>query len=949
MKNILLLILFLSSAAGVSAQCLYLTNCPSSLPVCDYSGNDFALWNKPYWWDATNQTFDLSEAPCITSAIANDTCANAVITAKYLLFLDLDNDSIQETVIKSWAPPAPGTVNYNNYQNANYDGGEVRVFDDRAVAANEKYQFALQTELNGNALTARLRWNSPAAPNTLVDVELPYAVAHKIRWIFEDNFGNSKTCEYPISVSDCKKPTVVCLNGLSVNIMPTGLIQMWASDFLQYMEDNATPTPHLDLAIRPSGTGTGFPVDGNGNPIQGVVFNCNQLGVQPVELWSRDAAGNADYCETYVIVQDNANNCNGGGSGGNEPPIVVCLNGLSVGLQASGTVSVSATSLLQTAYDNHTPFTSLDFGVRRSGTGAGFPVDGNGNPIDHVVLNDQELGVVALEIWARDEDGNADYCETYVIVQEYNGNSGSAPTIYCLNGLSVNIMPTGMIQLWAADFLQYAEDDNTPTNQIQLAIRKIGTGTGFPVDGNGNPIQHVVYDCSEIGTQPIELWARDLDGNVSYCETYALIQDGLGSCTGAVNIDLTLCINRWCDNAVVTGVANSLGNVPLDANGCYHLDSVAFNLPNQSNIIITPSKDGDPANGVTPLDLVRISRHILGLDPLPTYGIIAADVNRSGSITSFDNVELKKLILGIYDELPNNTSWRFVRAGVVFPNPNNPFQGALEEYISIPQDSLGIGLQVGFTAIKVGDVDCDGNPGALAPANDRQVQFLSLPDMTLAAGATADIPVSFADAGSWLAMQAGWAYNPQQLEIVSVIPGNLPGLDPTSFATPSPGVFNMAWYTQNAHSVNPGETLFTLRLRARIPLHLQEALRLTQRAATTPHGLDAIGYDSHETPVNFQLAFRGAGTSEQANEVFQAQPNPTAAGAGIPVRLVSDEKVQVSIVDISGKRTWQQEFTLPAGMHLLDIPAAALPSAGVYHWQVRAGATVAGGKLVRGF
>ena len=39
-----------------------------------------------------------------------------------------------------------------------------------------------------------------------------------------------------------------------------------------------------------------------------------KLGTQCVELWAIDAAGNADYCETYVIIQDNLGNCCGAGS-----------------------------------------------------------------------------------------------------------------------------------------------------------------------------------------------------------------------------------------------------------------------------------------------------------------------------------------------------------------------------------------------------------------------------------------------------------------------------------------------------------------------------------------------------------------------------------------------------------------------------------------------------------
>jgi len=34
-------------------------------------------------------------------------------------------------------------------------------------------------------------------------------------------------------------------------------------------------------------------------------------------------------------------------------------------------------------------------------------------------------------------------------------------------------------------------------------------------------------------------------------------------------------------------------------------------------------------------------------------------------------VEIRKLILGLYTDLPNNKSWRFVDHAFVFPNPNN--------------------------------------------------------------------------------------------------------------------------------------------------------------------------------------------------------------------------------------------------------------------------------------
>jgi hypothetical protein len=288
--------------------------CPDTVvQVCDYTPNDGLLWNDATWFDATIGQHDLCEAPSDLSVTATDSCTGSGVNVHYLLFLDLDGDGVMETVVNSINPPAPGTVNFGNAGNPNFSGGEVRPFDHRAVAANQLYRFDLQNEVTGNSKKVSLRWTTVQSPNTYVVPELPYGT-HKIKWIVEDGCGNETVCEYTFTVRDCKPPTVVCFNGLAVNIMPTGMIQLWAVDFLQYGEDNCTPAPQLVYGIRPAGAGSGFPLDGAGQPITSVTFTCDDLGTQPVELWVMDAAGNADFCQTYLLVQDNMAVCNQGDS-----------------------------------------------------------------------------------------------------------------------------------------------------------------------------------------------------------------------------------------------------------------------------------------------------------------------------------------------------------------------------------------------------------------------------------------------------------------------------------------------------------------------------------------------------------------------------------------------------------------------------------------------------------
>ncbi|TNE56828.1 MAG: HYR domain-containing protein, partial [Bacteroidetes bacterium] len=279
-------------------------NCPASpVEICDLTPNDGLFWNASYWYDNVTGSHDLCEAPTDLTITATDSCSGANVNVRYLLFLDLDGDGDMETVVSSTNLPGFNNINYNNAYNPNFGGGTPRQFDGRPVLSNQKYGFTIETTVSGNAKTASVRWNTQQQPTNYVVPQLPYG-NHKIKWIVEDGCGNETVCEYAFEVKDCKKPTVVCLNGLSVNIMPTQMITLWANDFLQYTEDNCTPSDKLVIGIRKSGAGTGFPLNPDGTPQTSVTFDCNELGTQLVELWSMDLAGNADYCETYVIVQD---------------------------------------------------------------------------------------------------------------------------------------------------------------------------------------------------------------------------------------------------------------------------------------------------------------------------------------------------------------------------------------------------------------------------------------------------------------------------------------------------------------------------------------------------------------------------------------------------------------------------------------------------------------------
>jgi hypothetical protein len=136
--------------------------------------------------------------------------------------------------------------------------------------------------------------------------------------------------------------------------------------------------------------------------------------------------------------------------------------------------------------------------------------------------------------------------------------------------------------------------------------------------------------------------------------------------------------------------------------------------------------------GVNLLDVLKVQRHLLGLQPLDFWGQVASDVNKSSNITTSDIVEMRKLILGAYYSFPNVRSWEYfteeqLNTGAV--NPFNQFpnsQSAIDiwNFQTLLIDNPDLQLPP-FLGAKMGDVsgDCKAcsNKNAVLPIHDLQV------------------------------------------------------------------------------------------------------------------------------------------------------------------------------------------------------------------------------------
>lgn len=471
------------------------------------------------------------------------------------------------------------------------------------------------------------------------------------------------------------------------------------------------------------------------------------------------------------------------------------------------------------------------------------------------------------------------------------------PTIVCITSTVANLFQTGQISLWDTDFIQSLSDNETPTGQIKTGIRMAGMGTGFPVDMFGNPVTSVTFGCNEIGVQVVELWAIDASGNADYCQANLEITDISDFCNGSLEDTIQVCVHAGCNGAPMAGVTIQLDGTVIFQPPFSIIDSVTgvdgcatIVVPNNtSNYTLFPNLDDDPLNGVTTFDLLLIAKHITGVEPLDNpYKMIAADANKSGSITSFDLVELRKLIMGIYSELPNNTAWRFVDAGFMFPNPMNPFMTAFPEVISVSNSSTL--TDTSFLGIKVGDVDCTADLDGAAGPPDYPDAFLGMPDTVLVAGQVYDIPIFMTQNGTWQGYQFALDFDPQKLEVVDFIPN--PIVPPGYWHLIPSGKLTTSWTQYDVPiGFGPNNPLTTIRFRALQNLVLKEVVSINNT------GLHAEGYagttaEKHDLLLSFVPQFK---TGISSADKTEPGIDPTQLGDFEPPTLVCDNSVIVNV------------------------------------------------------
>ncbi len=672
---------------------------------------------------------------------------------------------------------------------------------------------------------------------------------------------------------------------------------------------------------------------------------------QVIKVLDEDGPAFVAPCETVVLcVEDEGVSlpANNQAFLGEEDPL---SSSCSVHLNLSRVVHETCSDIVK--YDVKIyPFNGTEYVVVKSTTTA--VVDSNNdatltfdtrqvttNPIirrDGIPYNSQFCGDYHRILWSvEDGCGNWSHCEYLFRLEDCK-----KPSPVCINGLSTVVMPVGgQVTVWAKDFNASSFDDCTPA-------------AGLLYSFSGDTYQpSYTYNCDNVPAFGVELstqvWVADGgtddncngiiswgERNKDYCTTTIVITDNAGVCdTSGGSILAGEVLTEDVQTVELVGVSlNAPGHVfptyVTTTNGQYNFNNLV--LP--SEFEVNAERNDNHRNGVSTLDLVKIQKHLLGIEAINSpYDLIAADANNSQTVSAIDLIELRKLILGLYTQLPANQSWRFVDKDFQFADPTSPWPFVE----SINMSALnGNAMGKDFVAIKVGDVNntVQANALQILPRNGNGVVSLVAEDRSVEVGEMVSVEVRSSDfasiEGYQFTMEAnGLEFRGVEAGVVDMKAENMGVFGSTLTAS---------WHKVGGINATSTDVLFTLNFEAGVAGKLSQMMSINSKVT------QAEAYNTSSDIKDLKLTFRGS--EDGAFALYQNEPNPFAGVTTIGFDLPVATDVTLSIFDITGKVIVVKEQKSVKGYNTIQVSSKDIPSVGVLYYRLDANEYTATKKMI---
>lgn len=561
------------------------------------------------------------------------------------------------------------------------------------------------------------------------------------------------------------------------------------------------------------------------------------------------------------------------------------------------------------------------------------------------------VGTHRIRWTVEDLCGNQD-----VVTHLFTVKDCKKPTPYCISDITTVIMPSsGTVEIWAVDF-DLGASDNCPGNLLftfdceRPNPGKLANGENHYFKGNGILATQAEYlagnaqywlhdartsgklfDCDDVGVNNLNVCVTDAAGNQDFCSVVLQIQANPPACQNFSRIAGNVSTES---NEMVPETYVIIENMNTNESKAFKTDvtgAFAFNsMPESITYKLASERNEDHDNGVSTLDLVLIQRHILDIKQLSSgYKVIAADVNNDKKINTVDLVELRKLILGVYAEFPNNKSWRFVDKAYSFANPMNPWP--FNEYIMV-NNYTGNALDKNFMAVKIGDVNNDATVNAQSnEAESRSAKTLKLiaKEGNFRKNERIFVDVTADNYQDMLGAQFTLQFDQDALNFQTVHSGVL-DMDASHYnaTNASAGLISMSWNHADGETFGKNDVLFTLEFTATTNSTISRVLNISSditKAESYTHNLDVLNVD---------MEFRSNTVSQVTFELYQNNPNPFADNTVIGFNLTKAAPATLTLYDVTGKVIKKINNQYPAGYNEITIKAADNLTQGIIFYEL---------------
>lgn len=536
------------------------------------------------------------------------------------------------------------------------------------------------------------------------------------------------------------------------------------------------------------------------------------------------------------------------------------------------------------------------------------------------------LGNHTVKFIVSDDCGNTSFLDVPFTIIDCK-----APTPVCHNGLSINLMQSGMVEIWATDFDASSFDYCHP---IKFKLNKITDTNGDGFITNDDYLttvpanDSVQFNCSDIGAVFVQLWvgevSNDTQNNWDFCTTFIEVTDHNSACNTqtsrvALGGKITNEYNESIENVEVR-MANA-GMKKTDDTGEFMFPDI----PMGSDVSISPMLNSDIYNGVSTFDIVMINKHILNTEILDSpYKLIAADANNSRSVSTLDLVAIQKVVLRSATEFPNNDSWRFVDARHIFSNQSNPFNDIYLEVRNF--NNLDINeLDADFIGIKIGDVTGDAIPNSILGIEDRTLTesiSIVLENQKFENGELIEVPFEIKEAN--LGYQFTIDFDENILELVEISDGlgsrisnfnidEKEGQIATSFVNKS----------------EEAGKIFTLQFRTKSFGSLSDVLKLNSSK------ISKEVYLSTGEMVDPKLVFESLETEENSFALFENYPNPAKDRTLIRFEVPEDCEGSIELITPSGKILNFIKSNFNKGLNEIEVDLNPMEKSGILLYEIK--------------